>query len=125
MDNIDIDGAQVIESLEDFVLGFSQTQHQAGLGQHFRAVTLGMLQYLEGLLVTGPRIAHRMGQAAYCFDVLGENTDPAVDHSLYSGGIATKIRCQCFYRGVRILSEHLFDNSRIVTGRRRLADRHG
>src|SRR5690606_29976392 len=48
-DDIHANGPQFIEGLQDFLIGFTQANHQAGLGQHLRAMALGVLQHLQGL----------------------------------------------------------------------------
>ena len=61
--------------LEDFLVGLTQTQHQAGFGQHIRAIALGVRQYGDGLFVGGPGIADRMRQPFHRFHILGEHLD--------------------------------------------------
>ena len=71
--DIHADFAQVLEGLQNFVVGFTQTDHQAGLCQHLRTVLLGVGQHVQGLAVSGARVAYLVGQAFDGFDVLGED----------------------------------------------------
>ena len=92
---------QVVHRLEDLVLGLAETQHQAGLGQPIRAVTLGVRQHTQRLLVARAGIAHRMGEPTHRLDVLREDLEPGVDHGLDVGRDALEIRDQGLDRGLR------------------------
>ena len=73
---------QVVHRLAQFVIGLAEAEHDARLGEHLRAAPLGMGQHPQRLLVTGARIAHRMGQAPYGLDVLREHFETRVDHGI-------------------------------------------
>ena len=74
--NIDAGGAQIVHAFADLGVGLAQPQHQAALGEHRRAMALGVREYRQGALVAGARIAHRVRQAAHGLDVLREHLEP-------------------------------------------------
>ncbi len=101
-DDIDLGGAHVVQCLFDFGFGFAQAQHQAGLGQDLRSMRFGMSQDIQGLLIAGSGVAYRMGQAAYGFEILGEDLQPGVDNHLDAACAPLEIRRQGFDCGVGI-----------------------
>ena len=73
---------QVVHRLAQFLFGFAKAEHDARLGEHFRAAPLGVGQHPQRLLVTRARIAHRMGQSSHGLDVLCEHFETRVDHGI-------------------------------------------
>src|SRR5215469_18517561 len=74
-DEIHSGGTQVAECRVDLRVSLAESQHEAALGEHCRAVALGVSEHGECLLVAGARIPHRVRQAAYGLDVLRKHLD--------------------------------------------------
>jgi hypothetical protein len=51
--HLDVVGAQVAQTVEDFLVGFAQADHQAGLGRHVRVARLEGLEQVERVRVVG------------------------------------------------------------------------
>src|SRR5690606_8598173 len=55
-EHVDVVRAQVAHDLQDFLVGFAQADHDAGLGRNFRVQGLEALEQVErvGVVGTGP-----------------------------------------------------------------------
>ena len=91
---------QVVHTRHDLHVGLTQPQHEAGFGQHVGTVRLGVGEHRKSLLVTGARIAHRMGQAADRFDILREDRDAGIQYGLDIARHAEEVRRQRLYRSL-------------------------
>ena len=100
-EDVHADGAQVIHGFQDFLIGLAQAQHQAGLGDDRGAMALGVLQHPQGLLVTGARITHLIGQAFDRLDVLREDLQAGVHHACDGCMVAIEVRGQGFHHHLR------------------------
>ncbi len=92
--DIHTDGAQIVHGFQDFLFGFAEPQHQAGLGKHVRTVLLGVLQDPEGFFIPGTRITNPTGQPLDGFHVLGKDIQPGIHHLLNVRHHRIKIRRQ-------------------------------
>src|SRR5690606_29830385 len=98
--DVDVGGADVVHRLLDFLVGFTQAQHDAGLGQGLGRVGLGMGKDVQCLVVAGTRVAHDMGQALDGLDVLGKGGQARVQDFFHAAVVAAEVGGQGFDGGL-------------------------
>ena len=106
--NVHTRSTDVVHRLLDLCITLAETQHQARLGQHIRAMPFRMLEHPQRLLVTGTWVAHGMRESLDRFDVLSKYLQSAVHDRFDVDQAALEIRRQCLDRGC---GAELFDRT--------------
>ena len=100
--HVDAVTAKIIHAALDFILRLAKAQHKGSLGNHIRAVGFAVCQDIEGLLIAGPRVSHRMSQSLHSLHILRKYLDTRVQQGLNGREVAQKIGRQCLHRSLGI-----------------------
>jgi hypothetical protein len=91
---IDRRGAKIVSWSRGFRHRLAQAQHQLVLVSTEGTMNLRRAQHLDGLLIAGARIAHRVRQAPHRLHVLREHIQPGIEHGVHIAHHALEIRRQ-------------------------------
>ena len=99
--HLDVVGAQVAHDVEDFLVGFAEADHQAGLGRNLRVARLELLEEFQRVRVVGAG-AGLLVEARHGFQVVVEHVGQgAAEHVERDFHAAAEIGHQRFDGGGR------------------------